>query len=226
MKIVIEIRKSTGGDESTLFCNELMMMYLKYAQNNNLKIEIINEENPISLSIEGSEKELDLLHGESGVHRVQRVPKTEKNGRLQTSTATVAVLNIPKSSEIKLNESELRYDTFRASGAGGQHRNTTDSAVRIVHIPTKTVVVCANERSQHKNKAQAREVMYVRLKELYIDEHEKSINKNRKQQVGKGDRSEAIRTYNYQRKKVKNELNGQSAQLKDIINKGRLELLQ
>lgn len=225
MKLVIEIRKGAGGDEADIFAEDLLKMYFKYAQNNGLSPVLLSDDNPISISLEGKESILSALKGESGVHKVQRVPKTERKGRVQTSTVTVAVLEIPKIEEVKLKESELRYETYRASGAGGQHRNTTDSAIRLIHIPTNTVVICANERSQHKNKDQARAVMFAKLKELEIEKRHKELNANRKNQVGTGDRAEAKRTYNFQRSSVTDEETGKSAQLKDILGKGKLELI-
>lgn len=225
MKIIIEIRKGAGGDESALFCDDLMRVYLRYAQNNNIVAEVINDENPVTISLDGKPSLIKPLFGEKGVHRVQRVPKTETKGRIQTSTVTVAVLDLPEEKDVRLNESELRYETYRASGAGGQHRNTTDSAIRVIHIPTNTVVICASGRSQHKNKEQAKSVLFARLQERGRKEQQDTINRNRKTQVGSGDRSESIRTYNYQRKKIKCEISGRSVLLKDIMSKGKLELL-
>ena len=225
MKLFIEIRKGAGGDEADIFALDLLKMYVKFAQANKLKLELVNENNPISIAIEGDGKFIEILRNESGVHRVQRVPKTERKGRVQTSTVTVAVLEIPKTPDFKVKESELRYETYRASGAGGQHRNTTDSAIRLIHIPTNTVVICANERSQHKNKDQARDVMTAKLKALDIENRQKELNKNRQNQVKTGDRAESKRTYNFQRNMVSDEQTGKVCQLKDVLDKGKLELL-
>ncbi|HOP85225.1 MAG TPA: peptide chain release factor 1 [Syntrophorhabdaceae bacterium] len=199
----LEIRAGAGGEEAALFARELFGMYMRFAEKMKWKTEVMST----SLSDLGGIKEIivlidskdayNMLKYESGVHRVQRVPITEAQGRIHTSTVTVAVLPEPEELEIDINPDDLRIDVFRSSGPGGQHVNTTDSAVRITHIPTGIVVTCQDEKSQHKNKAKALRVLRARLKEKVEAEKEKEISQERKKQVGTGDRSERIRTYNF-----------------------------
>ena len=201
--IVCEIRAGAGGDEAALFAATLYRMYQMYAERKGFKIEIINE-NETGL---GGYKEITfLVNGkgaysrfkfESGTHRVQRVPDTESSGRIHTSTATVAVLPEAEDVEVDFNMNDVRVDTFRASGAGGQHVNKTSSAIRLTHIPTGIVVECQNERSQLQNKETAIKVLKTKLYELEQEKKNSEIAKERKSQVGSGDRSEKIRTYNY-----------------------------
>ncbi len=204
----LEIRAGTGGEEAALFAGELLSAYLKYAEKKKWKTEIVS----LSLSDLGGVKEAiividskeayNLLRYESGVHRVQRVPVTEAQGRIHTSTVTVAVLPEPEETEIVINPDDLRIDVFRASGPGGQHVNKTESAVRITHIPTGIVVTCQDEKSQHKNKAKALRVLRARLKEMVEKQKEKEISEERRKQVGTGERSEKIRTYNFPQGRV------------------------
>ncbi|MCX7857319.1 MAG: peptide chain release factor 1 [Deltaproteobacteria bacterium] len=204
----LEIRAGTGGEEAALFAGELLSAYLKYAEKKRWKTEVVS----LSLSDLGGVKEgvividskeaYNLLKYESGVHRVQRVPVTEAQGRIHTSTVTVAVLPEPEETEIVINPEDLRIDVFRASGPGGQHVNKTESAVRITHIPTGIVVTCQDEKSQHKNKAKALRVLRARLKEMAEKEKEKEISEERRKQVGTGERSEKIRTYNFPQGRV------------------------
>ena len=202
--IFLEIRAGTGGDESALFAGDLLRMYSRYAERQRWQVEMVSE----SASELGGYKEVIVRivgHGaysrlkfESGGHRVQRVPATEAQGRIHTSACTVAVM--PEADEIEdvnINPSELRIDTFRASGAGGQHINKTDSAVRITHLPTGIVVECQDDRSQHKNKAQAMKVLATRIKDVQLREQQAKEAATRKSLVGSGDRSERIRTYNF-----------------------------
>ena len=202
--IFLEIRAGTGGDESALFAGDLFRMYGRYAERNRWKVEIVSKNESdlggyreIIARIEGPAAYAKLKF-ESGGHRVQRVPETEAQGRIHTSACTVAVL--PEASEVEdinINPADLRIDTFRASGAGGQHINKTDSAVRITHIPSGLVVECQDDRSQHRNKAQAMSVLAARLKDMQVRAQQQQIASTRKSLIGSGDRSERIRTYNF-----------------------------
>ncbi|MDP2751655.1 MAG: peptide chain release factor 1, partial [Rhodocyclaceae bacterium] len=202
--LFLEIRAGTGGEESALFAGDLYRMYSRYAERRGWKIEQIS----VSESDLGGYKEVILriigqgaysqLKFESGGHRVQRVPTTEAQGRVHTSACTVAVLpEVDEVGEVTINPSECRIDTFRASGAGGQHINKTDSAIRITHLPTGIVVECQDDRSQHRNKAQAMSVLAARIKDAQVREQQQSIASTRKSLIGSGDRSERIRTYNF-----------------------------
>ncbi|MGN6389924.1 MAG: peptide chain release factor 1, partial [Burkholderiaceae bacterium] len=202
--VFLEIRAGTGGDEAALFAGDLLRMYARYAERNRWQVETVSE-SPSEL---GGYKEVIVriaglgayskLKFESGGHRVQRVPATETQGRIHTSACTVAVM--PEADEVEdvqINPAEIRIDTFRASGAGGQHINKTDSAVRITHLPTGIVVECQDDRSQHKNKAQAMKVLAARIKDVQLREQQSKEAATRKSLVGSGDRSERIRTYNF-----------------------------
>ena len=200
---IVELRAGTGGDEAALFSMVLMKMYQKYAEINGWKSEILFlsetniggcKEAVVSFSGKNAFAKLKF---ESGVHRVQRVPTTETSGRIHTSAATVAVLPLVEDVDVKLNPKDLRIDTFRSQGAGGQHVNTTDSAVRITHIPTGIVASCQDEKSQHKNKAKAMKMLIARMYEMQSKEQENERANTRKSQVGTGDRSERVRSYNY-----------------------------
>jgi peptide chain release factor 1 len=227
---LIEIRAGTGGDEAGLFVANLLGMYLKYAENKKWKAEILSLSDT---GIGGYKEAIILVTGsgayaklkyESGVHRVQRVPDTESSGRIHTSAATVAVLPEAEEIDIQVNESDLRIDTYRASGAGGQHVNTTDSAVRITHIPTGIVICQQDERSQVKNKAKAFKILRAKLYEYERLKQEKEISSNRKSQIGSGDRSERIRTYNYPQSRVTDHrINLTLYKIEEIVKGGILD---
>ena len=200
---IVEIRAGTGGDEAALFSMALLKMYQKYGESNQWKFELLSfQETNIGgckeaiLSFSGKNVFSSLKY-ESGVHRVQRVPLTETQGRIHTSASTVAVLPMVEEIEIEIDQKDLRIDTFRSQGAGGQHVNTTDSAVRITHIPTNTVASCQDEKSQHKNKAKAMKILLSRVYEKQQKEKEEKLASKRKLLVGSGDRSEKIRSYNF-----------------------------
>ena len=201
--VIIEIRGGAGGDEAALFAGSLFRMYSMYAESRGWKTDVMNINETglggikeISFMIEG-EGAYSRFKFESGVHRVQRVPETETQGRIHTSTATVAVLPEAQDVDVEINPTDLQIDTFRASGAGGQHVNKTESAIRIIHIPTGTIVECQDERSQHKNKDKAMKILRSKILEAEREKQMSSIADERKSQVGTGDRSERIRTYNY-----------------------------
>ena len=206
--VIIEIRGGAGGEESALFANSLFRMYSMYAETTGWKPEVLSS-NPTEL---GGFKEVSFMISgdgaysrfkfESGVHRVQRVPETESQGRIHTSTVTVAVLPEAQDVDIEINPADLQVDTFRSSGAGGQHINKTESAIRITHLPTGTVVECQDERSQHKNRDKAMKILRSRILEAEREKQNKEIAGERKSQVGTGDRSERIRTYNYPQGRV------------------------
>lgn len=207
--IFLEVRAGTGGDEAAIFAGDLLRMYMRYAEQQGWRCETMNE----NAGEHGGYKEAIIkisgqavysrLKFESGAHRVQRVPATESQGRVHTSACTVAVMpEVEEVDDIDINPNDLRIDTFRASGAGGQHVNRTDSAIRITHLPTGTVVECQDERSQHKNKARAMSLLQARILQAEQDKQRKEIAETRRSLVGSGDRSERIRTYNYPQGRV------------------------
>jgi len=227
--VIVEIRGGAGGDEAALFAGDLFRMYSMYAEARRWRIEILNQNatdmggyKEISFSIEGSGA-YSRLKFESGVHRVQRIPTTESGGRIHTSTVTVAVLPEVEEVEVDINQNDLRIDVFRAGGPGGQCVNTTDSAVRITHLPTGLVVSCQDEKSQHKNKDKAMKILRSRLYDLISSEQQAQIAQERKSQVGTGDRSERIRTYNYPQGRVTDHRVGLTLHRLDSILDGDLD---
>ena len=229
--IIIEIRAGTGGDEAALFARDLFQMYAHYAESQKWRLKLMNESKndlggfkEITFSIEGKEVYSRLKY-EGGVHRVQRVPKTETQGRIHTSAATVAVLPEVEDVEVEINPGDLRIDVYRSSGPGGQSVNTTDSAVRITHIPSGLVVICQNEKSQLKNKSQALKVLRARLYEKELEAQQSETAEKRRGMVGSGDRSERIRTYNFpQGRLTDHRINLTLYKLEDILF-GNLELV-
>ena len=227
--VIVEIRGAAGGDEGNIFAGDLYRMYVKYAESQGWKIEVLEAQDSeaggyslISFMIKG-EGVYSKLKFESGSHRVQRVPKTETQGRVHTSTATVLVMPEAEEVDFELNPSDLRIDTYRASGAGGQHINKTDSAVRITHIPTGVVTTSQDGRSQHDNRDKAMRAMRTKLYEMKLREQEEAIGSERRSKIGTGDRSEKIRTYNYPQNRVTDHRIGLTIQQLDRIMEGKLD---
>lgn len=231
--VICEIRAGAGGEEAALFAGTLFRMYSMYAERKHWKIDIMNE-NETGL---GGYKEITFmitgkgayskLKFESGVHRVQRVPDTESSGRIHTSTVTVAVLPEAEEVEVQINPADIRVDTFRASGAGGQHVNKTDSAIRITHIPTGIIAECQTERSQTMNKESAMRMLRTRIYDMELEKQKKEVANARKQQVGTGDRSEKIRTYNYPQGRITDHRIGLSIfQMEDFLNGNLDEMIE
>jgi len=227
--VVMEIRAGTGGDEATLFAYEVFRMYMRYAEAQRWKVEITSSSES---AVGGLKEVIALISGnrvysrmkyESGVHRVQRVPATEQQGRVHTSAITVAVLPEADDVEIKIEEKDLRIDTFCSSGPGGQSVNTTYSAVRMTHLPTGVIVSCQDEKSQIKNRAKALRVMRSRLYELELEKQQAAIGAERRSMVGSGDRSEKIRTYNFPQNRLTDHRIGLTLHQLDLVMEGRLD---
>ncbi|WP_457600682.1 peptide chain release factor 1, partial [Hydrogenivirga sp.] len=226
---ILEIRAGTGGEEAALFVADLLRMYQKYAEEKGWKFSILSAN---KTGLGGYKEVIALIEGEgaysrlkyeSGVHRVQRIPVTESGGRIHTSTATVAVLPEADETDVEINPQELKIETFRASGAGGQYVNTTETAVRITHIPTGIVVSCQDERSQFQNKQKALKILRAKLKDFYEKKKREEIAKERKEQVGTGERSEKIRTYNFPQNRVTDHrINLTLYKLQDVLE-GKLD---
>ena len=229
--IILEIRAGTGGEEAALFVADLFRMCGKYAEKERWRVQMINAHptgiggfKEVIASIEGKGVYSKLKH-ESGTHRVQRIPRTETSGRIHTSAVTVAVLPEAEEIEVEINPEDIRVDVFRSSGPGGQSVNTTDSAVRITHIPTGIVVSCQDEKSQHKNKAKAMKVLRARLLDKLEQEQQAEISRNRKNQIGSGDRSERVRTYNFPQNRLTDHRIGLTLYKLDSIMEGELDEL-
>ena len=228
--VIIEIRGAAGGDEANIFAGDLFRMYTRFAEKQGFSYEVFDSEegtaggfSQIEFIIKG-DKAYSFFKYESGSHRVQRVPVTESNGRLQTSTATVlAMPEVDDDIDIEINPNDLRIDIYRSSGKGGQGVNTTDSAVRITHLPTNTVVTCQNERSQIQNKEQAMKVLRARLYEMKLEEQEKEQGQERRSKIGTGDRAEKIRTYNYPQNRVTDHRIGFTTKNLDRVMDGDLD---
>mgnify|MGYP006281660263 FL=1 len=229
--VIFEIRAGAGGDEAGLFAADLYRMYSRYSEDQGWNVEVMNANSSgvggfkeITFTVEGKEA-YKFMKYESGVHRVQRVPSTESSGRIHTSTATVAVLPEAEDVDVEINQNDLKIDTYRSSGPGGQSVNTTDSAVRITHEPTDIVVSCQDEKSQHKNKDKAMRILRARVKEKIEEEKRAERDEARKSQVGTGDRSEKIRTYNFPQGRVSDHrINLTVHQLEKILD-GELDML-
>ncbi|RME92480.1 MAG: peptide chain release factor 1 [Candidatus Hydrogenedentota bacterium] len=229
--MIVEIRAGTGGEEAALFARDLFRMYLRFLDKKKVPYEILSE---TQTGLDGLKEAVflakgplayRLLHLEAGTHRVQRIPETESQGRIHTSAVTVAVMPEAEEADVEINPDEIRVDVFRASGAGGQHVNRTESAVRLTHIPTGIVVTCQDEKSQHKNKAKAMAVLRARILDKLRSEEHAQRAKEKKAQVGSGDRSERIRTYNFPQNRITDHRIGYTAYNLDQVMEGDLDEL-
>ena len=227
--VIVEIRGAAGGDEANIFAGDLYRMYTKYAEKQGWEIEVLSEEHsdaggyPLVEFMVKGDNVYSKLKYESGAHRVQRVPVTETQGRVHTSTATVLVMPEAEEVDVEINPGDLRIDVYRSTGAGGQCVNTTDSAVRITHLPTNTVVTCQNERSQIQNKEKAMQMLRTRLYEAKLREQEEKLGSERRSKIGTGDRSEKIRTYNYPQNRVTDHRIGYTTKNLDRVMEGNLD---
>ena len=227
--VIVEIRGAAGGDEANIFAGDLYRMYTKYAEKVGWKIDVLSEEHndaggfPLVEFMVKGDRVYSKLKYESGAHRVQRVPVTETQGRVHTSTATVLVMPEAEEVDLEINPNDLKIDVYHSGGAGGQSVNTTDSAVRITHLPTNTVVTCQNERSQVQNKEKAMQILRSRLYEAKIREQEEALGNERRSKIGTGDRSEKIRTYNYPQNRVTDHRIGYTTKNLDRVMEGNLE---
>ena len=227
--VIVEIRGAAGGDEANIFAGDLYRMYVKYAEKEGWKIDVLSEEHSdaggfplVEFMIKGDNVYSKLKY-ESGAHRVQRVPVTETQGRVHTSTATVLVMPEAEEVDVEINPNDLKIDVYHSGGAGGQSVNTTDSAVRITHLPTNTVVTCQNERSQVQNKEKAMQILRSRLYEAKMRQHEEELGNERRSKIGTGDRSEKIRTYNYPQNRVTDHRISYTTKNLDRVMEGNLE---
>ena len=227
--VIVEIRGAAGGDEANIFAGDLYRMYSKYAEKQGWKLEVLNEEHsdmggfPLVQFMVKGQSVYSKLKYESGAHRVQRVPVTETQGRVHTSTATVLVMPEAEEVDVEIKQSDLRIDVFRSTGAGGQCVNTTDSAVRITHIPSGVVVTCQNERSQIQNKEKCMQMLRTRLYEEELRRQEEELGNERRNKIGTGDRSEKIRTYNYPQNRVTDHRIGFTTKNLDRVMEGHLD---
>lgn len=227
--VIVEIRGAAGGDEANIFAGDLYRMYSKYIEKEGFRMEVLSDEHsdaggfPLVQFMVKGENVYSKLKYESGAHRVQRVPVTETQGRVHTSTATVLVMPEIQEVDLEINPNDLKIDVYHSGGAGGQSVNTTDSAVRITHLPTNTVVTCQNERSQVQNKEKAMQILRSRLYEAKIREQEEKVGSERRSKIGTGDRSEKIRTYNYPQNRVTDHRIGYTTKNLDRVMEGNLE---
>ncbi len=227
--VIVEIRGAAGGDEANIFAGDLYRMYTKYAEKEGWKVDVLSEEHndaggfPLVEFMVKGDRVYSKLKYESGAHRVQRVPVTETQGRVHTSTATVLVMPEAEDVDVEINPNDLKIDVYHSGGAGGQSVNTTDSAVRITHLPTNTVVTCQNERSQVQNKEKAMQILRSRIYEAKLREQEEALGSERRSKIGSGDRSEKIRTYNYPQNRVTDHRIGYTTKNLDRVMEGNLE---